>query len=188
MNNLSSEQIKAELEREKYIRKYRRSVRSTIYALIVVAAVAVLCSTFFVSVLKIQGTSMDPTLDADEYVVALNTKTFGSGDLIAFYYNNKILLKRVIGGPGDWVDIDADGNVTVNGTALNEPYVSGKSLGDGDVEFPYQVPDNRWFVLGDHRDTSLDSRYSVIGNISLEQVLGKVIFRLWPLGKIGTFD
>lgn len=184
----SPESIKAELERENNAEKYKRAVRGTIAVLIVVAAVAVLCSTFFVSVLKTEGTSMDPTLDSDQYILALNTKKFGSGDLIAFYYNNKILLKRVIGSPGDWIDIDADGSVSVNGETLDEPYISDKSLGSGDVEFPYQVPDNCWFVLGDHRATSLDSRYSVIGNVTLDQVLGKVIFRLYPFDQFGILN
>jgi len=162
------------------------ALKSVLGALIVAAACAVLASTFLFSVLHIQGGSMEPTLHEDELVIVLRTERFQPGDVIAFYYNNKILLKRAIGSAGDWVDIDQAGSVSVNGENLYEPYVQTPSLGNGDVTLPFQVPDGRWFVLGDHRETSIDSRYSAVGTVSREQVEGKVVFRIWPLSKFGA--
>lgn len=170
------------IRREAY---YWKSLRGTISVLVVVAAVAVLIATLFLPILQISGDSMSPTLEHDEIVVLLKTKEFYRGDLIGFYYQGKILLKRVIALPEDEVVIDTDGNVYVNGELLEEPYVTEKGLGDCDREFPFRVPGTGYFVLGDKRSNSVDSRNTVIGAISREDIIGKVVVRVWPLSKIG---
>ena len=180
------EQLTAELEREKYKRRYKRVLRSTIYTLIVVAAAAVLVATIWMPVLQIYGASMVPTLDEGDIVISVKGSDFEPGDLVAFYMGNKILVKRCIAGPGQWVDIDADGNVYVDGELLDEPYLTEKALGDCDIELPYQVPDNRYFCMGDHRSTSVDSRSTTVGCVSDEQIVGKIVFRVWPLPDFGT--
>ncbi len=178
-----------EIQRErKRIRRdslYRKALQSTVAVLVVVAAVAVLITTLFLPILQISGDSMSPTLEHDEIVVLLNTKDFDRGDLIGFYYQGKILLKRVIALPEDEVAIDADGNVYVNGELLDEPYVTEKGLGDCDLEFPYQVPGTSYFVMGDQRSNSVDSRNSALGAISRDDIIGKVFLRVWPLPKFG---
>ena len=182
----SLEQLTAELERENYKRRYNRVLRSTIYTLIVVAAVAVLVATIWMPVLQIYGASMAPTLDEGDIVISVKGSGFAPGDLVAFYMGNKILVKRCIAGPGQWVDIDADGNVYVDGELLDEPYLTEKALGDCDIELPYQVPDNRYFCMGDHRSTSVDSRSTTVGCVSDEQIVGKIVFRVWPLPGFGA--
>ena len=182
----SLEQLTAELEREKYKRRYKRVLRSTVYSLIVVAAVAVLVATIWMPVLQIYGASMTPTLDEGDIVISIKGSDFAPGDLVAFYMGNKILVKRCIAGPGQWVDIDADGNVYVDGRLLDEPYLTEKALGDCDIALPYQVPDNRYFCMGDHRSTSVDSRSTTVGCVSDEQIVGKIVFRVWPLPGFGT--
>ena len=179
----------AEIQRErKRIRRgtyYRQALQSTISVLIVVAAVAVLIATLFLPILQISGDSMSPTLEHDDIVVLLKTKDFDRGDLIGFYYQGKILLKRVIALPEDVVVIDGEGNVYINEELLEEPYITDKGLGDCDLEFPYTVPGTGYFVMGDRRSNSLDSRNSVIGAITQEDIIGKVSVRVWPLSKIG---
>ena len=182
----SLKQLTAELERVKYKRRYKRVLRSTVYTLIVVAAVAVLVATIWMPVLQIYGASMAPTLDEGDIVITVKGSDFAPGDLVAFYMGNKILVKRCIAGPGQWVDIDADGNVYVDGKLLDEPYLTEKALGDCDIEFPYQVPDNRYFCMGDHRSTSVDSRSTTVGCVSDEQIVGKIVFRVWPMPDFGT--
>ncbi len=145
------------------------------------AAAAVLLATVFFPVLQVSGTSMEPTLEDEDIILLIDTDNFETGDLIGFYYQNKLLLKRVIGGPGDVIDIDDEGNVSVNGELLDEPYVTEKALGETDLTYPYQVPENRYFVMGDNRATSVDSRSSAIGCIDIDQVVGKVILRVWPI-------
>ena len=178
-------QLKAELKRERHRRTYGLTLRSTIYSLITVAAVAVLVATLFLPVLQIYGTSMTPTLYDGDVVVSVKTGRLERGDVVAFYYNNKILVKRVIAGPGQWVDIDEDGSVYVDGELLDEPYVEEKALGTCNIELPYQVPDGRWFVMGDHRSVSVDSRDQSVGCVSEEQIVGRLTFQLWPLNRIG---
>ena len=182
------EQLEKELKRVRHTKEYGRTLRGTIYILLVVAAVAFLIATLFLPVLRVYGTSMEPTLKNKEIVVALKGSEFKRGDIVAFYYNNKILLKRVIGVAGVQIVIEKDGTVFVNGEKLEEPYISGKSLGECDLSFPYQVPDNRIFVMGDHRDVSIDSRSSTIGCIADESIVGKVAIRVWPLNEIGLIN
>lgn len=180
------EQLKEELHRVKYKKRYKRVLRSTIYTLVVVAAFAVLVATIWMPVLQIYGASMTPTLEEGDIVVSVKGTDFKTGDLVCFYLGNKLLVKRYIAGPGQWVDIDADGNVYVDDRLLEEPYITEKALGDCNIELPYQVPDNRIFCLGDHRATSVDSRNTAVGCVSEEQIVGKIIFRVWPLGDFGT--
>lgn len=182
------EQLETELKRESYRRRYNRVLRSTIYTLITVAAVAVLVATLFLPVLRIYGSSMTPTVTDGDIVVSLKGGSFSRGDIIAFYYNNKILVKRIIALPGEWVDIDVDGNVSVNGEPLDEPYLTEKALGECDITLPYQVPDGRIFVLGDHRATSSDSRSSAVGCVAEEQIVGCLVFRVWPLASFGPLE
>ena len=181
----SVEQLAAELKRVKYRSRYRAVLRSTLYMLIVVAAVAVLVATIWMPVLQIYGASMTPTLSEGDIVVSIKGSDFQPGDLVAFYLGNKILVKRCIAGPGQWVDIDEDGNVYVDDKPLEEPYLTEKSLGGSNIELPYQVPDNRYFCMGDHRSTSVDSRHKEVGCVSEEQVVGKIVFRVFPFGGFG---
>lgn len=182
------EQLEAEVRRVRYRSRYRSVLRSTIYTLIVVAAIAVLVATIWMPVLQIYGSSMTPTLNEGEIVVSLKGSDFEQGDLIAFYLGNKILVKRFIAGPGQWVDIDENGTVYVDNEPLYEPYLTEKSLGDCNIDLPYQVPDNRYFCMGDHRSTSLDSRNKEIGCVSDEQIVGKIVFRIWPLDQLGNLS
>lgn len=174
-------------ERKRIRRKdyYKQALRGTVAVLVVVAAVAVLIATLFLPILQISGDSMSPTLEHDEIVLLLKTKKFDRGDLIGFYYQGKILLKRVIALPEDEVAIDADGNVYVNGELLEEPYVTDKGLGDCDLEFPYKVPGTSYFVMGDRRSNSVDSRNSVVGSIPQEDIIGKVFIKVWPFSRFG---
>ena len=181
----SYEQLEAELKRIQYQQRYRSVLKSTLYTLITVAAVAVLVATLWLPVLQIYGRSMTPTLQDGEIVFSVKTTHMEPGDIIAFYYNNKILVKRVIAGPGDWVDIAQDGTVSVNGAAIEEPYLEEKAFGDADIELPYQVPDGRIFAMGDHRATSVDSRHTAVGCVAEEQIVGKIAFRVWPLDRLG---
>ena len=178
-------EIQSERKRIRRGTYYRQALRGTVSVLLVVAAVAVLITTLFLPILQISGDSMSPTLEHNEIVVLLKTKKFERGDLIGFYYQGKILLKRVIALPEDEVAIDADGNVYVNGELLEEPYVTDKGLGDCDLEFPYKVPGTSYFVLGDRRSNSVDSRNSVVGAISRDDIIGKVLIRVWPLPEFG---
>lgn len=180
----------AEIQTErKRIRKndyYRQALRGTVSVLVVVAAVAVLIATLFLPILQISGDSMSPTLEHDEIVVLWKTKDFERGDLLGFYYQGKILLKRVIALPEDEVAIDAEGNVYINGEQLDEPYITDKGLGDCDLKFPYKVPGTSYFVMGDCRSNSVDSRNSAVGSISQENIIGKVFIRVWPFSRFGS--
>lgn len=181
----SIQEIETERKRIRRGVYYRRALSSTVSVLVVVAAIAVLITTLFLPILQISGDSMSPTLEHDEIVVLLKTDDFDRGDLIGFYYQGKILLKRVIAVPGDIVVIDAEGNVYVNEELLEEPYVTEKSLGDCDLEFPYEVPGDGYFVMGDRRSNSVDSRNSVIGSITRDDIIGRVFIRVWPFSRMG---
>ena len=180
----TANQFYAELKRVRYKKNFRKTIIATVNSLIVVAAISVLISLLFLPVLRVTGTSMTPTLYNDELVICNKRSNYKQGDMIAFYFNNKILLKRVIGLPGDWIDIKEDGTVYVNGEALDEPYIDEKALGECDIDLPYQVPESRIFVMGDHRSTSIDSRTNMVGCIADEYIIGTLIFRVWPFKAI----
>ena len=179
------EELEAELKRIKYNKRYGSVLRSTVYALIIVAAIAILIAVLVFPVLRIHGSSMTPNLYDGNIVVCLKNSKYEVGDSIAFYYNNKILVKRVIARSGEWVDIDENGYVYVNGEKIEEPYVQDHALGECDIELPYQVPDGRVFVMGDHRSVSVDSRSTSVGCVSDEQIVGRLLFRVWPFNSIG---
>lgn len=180
------EQVQNEQKRLRYKGRYRRTLKSTVAILIVVAAVAILAATLWLPVLRIYGTSMTPTLTDGEIIFTMKSHEFEPGDIVAFYYNNKILVKRVIAEAGDWVNIDENGTVYINDVALDEPYIEEKTFGDTDIELPYQVPDGKVFVMGDHRATSVDSRNTAVGCVGQEQIVGRILFRIWPLNQLGT--
>ena len=177
--------LEGELQRERYKTRYRRVLRSTVFTLVTVAAVAILVATLWMPVLQIYGASMTPTLTDGDIVISRKVRTLKQGDIVAFYYNNRILVKRYIASAGDWVNIDEDGNVYVNNELLDEPYVEEKALGECNIELPYQVPENRIFVLGDHRSVSIDSRSSSVGCVAEDQIVGELVFCVWPFNNLG---
>ena len=182
----SVELLEAELNRSKYQKRFRSVLLSTFFSLLVVAAIAVIVAVLVMPILQITGTSMTDTLNDGDLVVTLKNKQYRTGDVIGFYINNGILVKRVIATSGDWVDIDPDGTVHVNGTPLDEPYVSEKAFGECNITLPYQVPEGKCFVMGDHRETSIDSRNTAVGCIGNDLVIGKLLVRVWPLRDFGV--
>ena len=181
-------EIKAAYQKAKYKKPFWETIRSTVFMLVVVAAFAVLIAVLFLPILRIYGNSMKGTLDSGDIVVSVKSTDFETSDVVAFYYNNNILVKRVIAESGDWVDMDEKGNVYVNKKKLDEPYLANKSYGHTDITFPYQVPENRIFVMGDNREESIDSRNNAIGTVADEQIVGKLIFKIWPLQKLGGIE
>ena len=184
----TAQQLEAEIKRVSFKQRYRSVMKSTVYMLITVAAVAILVATLWLPVLQIYGSSMTPTLHNGDIVFSLKSSDFEPGDVVAFYYNNKILVKRVIAGPADWVDITDEGIVYVNGVLQEEPYIADQAFGDTNIELPYQVPDGKFFVMGDHRSTSVDSRNTAVGCVAQEQVVGKIVFRVWPFEGFGPMN
>lgn len=190
INNVfpTAEQIEVELKREKKNIRYRKVIKNTLHVMIIVAAIAVLIATLLMPVLQISGTSMEPTLNNKDIVVLVKTGKMDRGDLCGFSYSNKILIKRVIGVPGDVVDIAHDGTVYINGEELKEPYVTEMGRGECDIELPYLVPEEKYFLMGDHRKTSIDSRSTVIGGVSNEQIIGKLLIKIWPIKEISLLN
>lgn len=186
--NPSVDALQAELKRIRHRRKYGRVIRTTIYTLITVAAISVLVAVLWLPVLQIQGNSMSPTMNEGNIVLSVKSNDCRKGDVIAFYYNNKVLIKRVIATPGDVVNITENGDVYVNGELLNEPYVDKKHIGQCNIEFPYQVPAAKYFVLGDHRETSVDSRNTAVGCVAEDQIVGKILFCIWPFRDFGPVN
>lgn len=187
-DDLGIKELRQELRRVKYNNKFAATLFNTIGTLVVVAAAAILVANLWLPILQVTGTSMSPTLQEGQVLMASKGHDFKTGDVIAFYYNNKILVKRVIAMPGDWVNISEDGTVYVNDITIDEPYLKEKALGDCNIELPYQVPESKIFVMGDNRSVSLDSRNTAIGCISEEQVVGRITFAIWPLSKISKID
>ena len=183
----TKKQVEAERRRYRRQKAYNKALGGTVYVLTIVAAVAVLIATLILPVLQIEGTSMEPNLYNGDIVLLMKTTNFDHGDLCGFTWNNKLLIKRVVGVPGDWIEIDTDGTVYLNGDKLDEPYVQKKAFGECDLEFPFQVPQEQYFVIGDMRESSIDSRNTLIGCIPKEQIVGKVFFRVWPFKSIQLF-
>ena len=181
----SSGVVEQELKRERYKRRYQKTLRSTIFALITAAAAAVLVATLWMPVLQIFGASMNPTLEEGQIVVSVKDPELEQGDIVAFYYGNKVLIKRYIAGPGSWVDILEDGPIIVDGNPLEEPYLENKAFGICDLELPYQVPEGTHFLVGDERESSVDSRHSTVGCIATEDIVGKIVYRVWPFEVFG---
>ena len=181
----SSAEVEQELKREQYKNRYQRTLKSTVFALMTAAAAAVLVATLWLPVLQIFGSSMLPTLQEGQIVVSVKVQKMEPGDIVAFYYGNKVLVKRYIAGPGTWVDIQEDGTVLLDGEVLDEPYLTEKDFGISDLEYPYQVPEGSYFVMGDQRATSVDSRHTSVGCITSEQIVGKITYRVWPLEVFG---
>lgn len=184
----SVEELEAEIRRERYRNDYTRVFWSTIGILVSAAAVAVLVAALILPVLQIYGYSMTPNLENGDIVVSMKSNHFQDGDVVAFYYNNKILVKRVIATQGEWIDIDKEGNVFINGEAIEEPYLQERAFGDCDIELPYQVPDGKLFLMGDHRSVSVDSRSTTVGCVSEELIVGKLVFRVWPFDGFGAIE
>ncbi len=182
----NSAEVEQELNRERYKSRYKRTLWGTIFALVTAAAAAILVATLWLPVLQIFGGSMSPTLQEGQIVVSVKAGDLEPGDIVAFYYGNKVLVKRCIAGPGTWVDIREDGTVLLNGQALEEPYLTEKHFGICDLEFPYQVPEGTYFLMGDERETSVDSRHSSVGCITMDQIVGKIVYRVWPLDTFGA--
>ncbi|MCK4028391.1 signal peptidase I [Streptococcus suis] len=184
----SSKEIAQAYREEKYKRNFLSTIKSTIFMLIVVAAVAVLVAVLYLPILRIYGQSMKGSLDNGDIVVSVKGSSFRQGDIVAFYYNNNILVKRVIAYSGQWVDMDEEGNVYVNDQLLDEPYIKDKDFGETNIDLPYQVPDGRLFVMGDNRKSSIDSRNTTIGTIAEEQIVGKLVFKVWPMSDFGLLE
>lgn len=184
----TKQQVETERKRYRRQKAYNKALSGTVYVLTIVAAVAVLIATLILPVLQIEGTSMEPTLVNGDIVLLTKTVNFDRGELCGFSWNNKLLIKRVIGLPGDWIEIDTDGTVYLNGEQLDEPYAEQLAVGECDLEFPFQVPQEQYFVLGDMRESSIDSRNTLIGCVEKDQIVGKVFFRIWPFKTIRFFE
>ncbi len=188
LDKLTTEELEEELNRQKYKFRYKKLLRSTIHILLVVVALSILISTLVFPVLKIYGESMESTLNSGDIVVCFKKSEYKHGDVVAFYYNNQVLVKRIVALSSDWVDIDNEGNLYINDKLIDEPYIESKSYGESDISYPYQVPEESYFVLGDKRENSVDSRNSLIGTITNEEIIGKIIFKVWPVEEFGIVN
>lgn len=177
---LNSRDLREELTREEAKHRLQRTVLNVVGVLVVVAATTTLVATRVLSLLQVNGSSMAPTFSDGEYVILLQTKDVKTGDIIGFHYGGEVLLKRIIGGEGDLIEIDQDGVVSVNGRELEEAYLTEKSLGKCQLEFPYEVPQGMVFVMGDNRAVSMDSRLKTIGCVENAQIMGRVVCIIWP--------
>ncbi|MGT2888507.1 signal peptidase I [Streptococcus didelphis] len=186
--SFSSDELADELQRIKYRRRFWIALRNTLYVLFAVAGLAILIAVIWLPVLRIYGSSMNKTLTEDDIVLTQKGASVKKGDILAFYYNNKVLVKRVIAKSGDWVTVDSQGDVYVNQKKLKEPYLQHKALGESNIKYPYQVPDQQIFVMGDNRKTSIDSRNTAVGTVSQEQIIGRIFFKVWPLQKLGPIS
>ncbi len=187
LENYSTEAFEKAYLEEKQRHHFLGVVRGTVFILTVVAAIAVLVAILVLPVLRIYGESMQGSLNNGNVVISVKSGNFKRGDIIAFYYNNNVLVKRVIAKSNDWVDIDKEGNIFVNQVKIDEPYLKkAKAFGQTNIELPFQVPEGRLFVVGDNRENSIDSRNKTIGTISQEQIVGKIFYRVWPLEEFGT--
>lgn len=184
----SVDQLEGMLKSARHASSYSKALRSTIYSLLVVAAIAILVATLVMPVLHISGSSMTPVIGDGDIAAVIRGTQFERGDIIAFYYSNKVLVKRVIAVEGEWINIDNNGRVYINGELLDEPYLTEFAKGNCDIRLPYQVPDGRVFVMGDHRSTSQDSRSQIIGAVSEDMIIGKIFLRVWPLNKFGVIE
>lgn len=182
------EEVTAERKRLRHKMRYGRTLKSTVAVLVIAAAAAILVATLWLPVLQIYGNSMAPTLNDGQIIISVKSRHFSTGDVVAFYHGNKILVKRCIAGPSDWINIDKDGNIYVNDKKLDEPYVEKKAFGETTIDLPYQVPEDRWFLVGDNRSVSLDSRSTTIGSVPTDQIIGKIIFRIWPVNSAGLVN
>lgn len=180
-NSPTKKEIKDELNRINYKARYGTLLKSTLYTIIIIAAISAIISTLVMPVLQISGNAMEPKYKNGDIVVSIKTKNLKSGDIVAFYHGNKILVKRVIATSGDWVNIDKTGVVYVNGQKLEEKYLTVKGLGETDIKYPYQVPNESYFVLSDDRTNNIDSRLEEIGSVKQDDLIGKVLFKVWPL-------
>lgn len=182
--DITIDNLKAEIHRVKYKNSFSRLLRSTVYVLIIIVAISSICATLFMPVIEITDSSMKPLLNDGDIVLTVKENKFKTGDIVAFYHGNKILIKRVIGVESDFVNIDKDGIVYVNGKELKENYVKELKKGDSDIKYPVQVSDGSIFVLSDDRDVLTDSRTLNVGQIKTNDIIGKVIFKVWPLKDI----
>lgn len=179
--------LQFEEENEKLQQTGHKRTRWLIGWVFTAGMVAILCMVCFLPMMRVESDGMSPTLEKGQCVMVIPGDSFEHGDIIAFYYDGRILLKRIIACPGEQVEVLKDGSVYVNGQLFDEPYASEKCYGSSDLTYPYQVPENRFFVMGDQRSAGTDSRTSQIGTVAQEQIVGKVVLRFWPLKAISVF-
>ena len=182
-------EIESEMSQVRSKGRFRQSLKGTFGALVVVVAIAVIIAFILLPVLKItNGHNMEPGFQTGDIILLQKTSKAEKGDVCAFYFNNKLLLRRVIAGEGDKVEIDEQGYVKVNGEFLEEDgYISEHALGQCDIDFPFHVPAGQYFVMGDNRDFAFDSRATNFGCVSQEEIYGKPMARIYPFDRFAWF-